>query len=166
MPTNYNPDTDALETGQERFAREAEVDERIMRGEREKAANTEHTPEPTGWFFTDDPQVVAMPGSGYFPGPTPPNDAINLVPLYAHPDPRVAELEKQRDELLEVFQLVISEMKHRDRNDGNAPGHGHSIPGVWDSDNGALAGKPCAWCAVWKKAKEICADIASVKEKA
>ncbi len=69
-------------------------------GELGKGAKTEHTPEPTGWFFTDDPQVVAMPGSGYFPGPTPPNDAINLVPLYAHPDPRVAELEKQRDELL------------------------------------------------------------------
>lgn len=33
MPTNYNPDTDALETMQERFAREAEVDERIMRDE-------------------------------------------------------------------------------------------------------------------------------------
>ena len=69
----------------------------------------------------------------------------------------------QRDELLDVFQLVIAEMEHRDRNDGNAPGHGHDIPGVWDSDNGALAGKPCAWCAVWKKAKELCAAIASVK---
>ena len=69
----------------------------------------------------------------------------------------------QRDELLDVFQLVIAEMEHRDRNDGNAPGHGHDIPGVWDSDNGALAGKPCAWCAAWKKAKELCAAIASVK---
>lgn len=78
----------------------------------------------------------------------------------------IAELEKQRDELLEVFQLVIAEMEHRDRNDGNAPGHGHDIPGVWDSDNGDLAGKPCAWCAVWKKAKELCAAIASVKEQA
>lgn len=76
---------------------------------------------------------------------------------------RLHEVEKQRDELLEVFQLVIAEMEHRDRNDGNAPGHGHDIPGVWDSDNGDLAGKPCAWCAVWKKAKELCAAIASVK---
>lgn len=49
MPTNYNPDTDAIETMQERFEREAEVDERIMRGEREKAAKTEHTPEPWEW---------------------------------------------------------------------------------------------------------------------
>lgn len=77
-------------------------------GELGKGAKTEHTPEPTGWFFTDDPQVVAMPGSGYFPGPTPPNDAINLVPLYAHPDPRVAELEKQRDELLAALESVLN----------------------------------------------------------
>ena len=38
------------------------------------------------------------------------------------------------------------------REDGNAPGHCHEVPGVWDSDNGELAGKPCAWCAVWAKA--------------
>ncbi len=38
------------------------------------------------------------------------------------------------------------------REDGNAPGHSHEVPGVWDSDNGDLAGKPCAWCAVWARA--------------
>ena len=71
---------------------------------------------------------------------------------------------RQRDALLEVFQLVITEIEHRGaRSDGNAPGHGHSIPGVWDSDNGKLAGKPCAWCAVWKKAKEFCNAFASAK---
>lgn len=59
--------------------------------------------KPTGWFFTDDPQVVAMPGSGFFPGSTPPNDAINLVPLYSHPDPRVAELEAVLRECREVL---------------------------------------------------------------
>ena len=25
--------------------------------------------------------------------------------------------------------------------------HDHTIPGIWDSDNGDLAGKPCEWCA-------------------
>jgi hypothetical protein len=35
---------------------------------------------------------------------------------------------------------------------GNAPGHGHSISGVWDDDNGALAGKECAWCKAWNAA--------------
>lgn len=83
---------------------------------------TEHTPEPTGWFFTDDPQVVAMPGSGYFPGPTPPNDAINLVPLYAHPDPRVAELEKQRDELLKALERSLESFEYIAKY-GNSCGH-------------------------------------------
>ena len=78
-------------------------------------------------------------------------------------DYALKDAERQRDELLAVIQLVIAEMEHRDRSDGNAPGHGHEIPGVWDSDNGALAGKPCAWCAVWKKAKEIRYTIAGVK---
>lgn len=75
---------------------------------------------------------------------------------------RELEVTKQRDDLLAVFSVVISEMEDRDRNDGNAPGHGHKIPGIWDSDNGSLSGKPCAWCAVWAKAKEL---IASVKGK-
>ncbi|WP_218166341.1 hypothetical protein, partial [Pseudomonas sp. F1002] len=35
---------------------------------------------------------------------------------------------------------------------GNAPGHCHSISGVWDGDNGALAGKECAWCKTWNAA--------------
>ena len=38
------------------------------------------------------------------------------------------------------------------REDGNAPGHAHEVPGVWDDDNDELSGKPCAWCAVWARA--------------
>lgn len=35
----------------------------------------------------------------------------------------------------------------------SAPGHAHSVPGVWDSGNHPdKAGKPCAWCALWAKA--------------
>jgi hypothetical protein len=71
---------------------------------------------------------------------------------------------EQRDELLKTFGLVIDELESRHGNDGNAPGHGHEIPGVWDNDNGKLAGKPCAWCAVWAKAKELRAAIASTKD--
>lgn len=48
---------------------------------------------------------------------------------------------------------LLEQLGERDEGDGNAPGHSHDIPGVWDSDNGKLAGKPCAWCAVWNKAK-------------
>ncbi|MCQ0033623.1 hypothetical protein [Burkholderia glumae] len=35
----------------------------------------------------------------------------------------------------------------------NAPGHAHDVPGVWDSDNGSKAGKPCAWCMTWNRAR-------------
>jgi hypothetical protein len=42
-----------------------------------------------------------------------------------------------------------------DDHDGNAPGHSHLIPGVWDSDNGKKAGKPCHWCATWNRAKTL-----------
>lgn len=69
-----------------------------------------------------------------------------------------SELTKQRDELLAVFLLVIEEMERRGEGctPGNAPGHCHDIPGVWDSDNSSdIAGKPCAWCATWNKAKEL-----------
>lgn len=34
---------------------------------------------------------------------------------------------------------------------GNAPGHGHETTGIWDDDNGPLSGKPCKWCAAWKR---------------
>jgi hypothetical protein len=37
---------------------------------------------------------------------------------------------------------------------GNAPGHCHSRPGIWDDDNGALSGKPCAWCIAWNGATQ------------
>lgn len=36
----------------------------------------------------------------------------------------------------------------------NAPGHAHSITGIWDSDNGPIAGKPCSWCIAWNAARK------------
>ena len=32
---------------------------------------------------------------------------------------------------------------------GNAPGHAHSRPGIWDKDNGAKSGTECEWCKLW-----------------
>jgi hypothetical protein len=64
----------------------------------------------------------------------------------------------RRDECAELKALMIAllgELGERDRGDGNAPGHCHQIPGVWDRDNGTKAGKPCAWCATWAKAKAM-----------
>lgn len=55
----------------------------------------------------------------------------------------------------EMLEAVMREFpRNMGRSDnGNAPGHCHSIPGVWDSDNGAKAGTKCAWCLVWNRAK-------------
>lgn len=44
--------------------------------------NTGLEAKPFGWYFTDDPRIFAMPGSGFSLGPEPPKDAINLIPLY------------------------------------------------------------------------------------
>jgi hypothetical protein len=49
----------------------------------------------------------------------------------------------------EILEAVRRELD--DEQPGNAPGHAHRIVGIWDSDNGAKAGKPCAWCLTWQK---------------
>lgn len=54
-------------------------------------------------------------------------------------------------ELRRLATVVLAHFEPRREN--QAPGHCHSIAGVWDEDNGALAGKPCEWCATWKSFK-------------
>lgn len=54
-----------------------------------------------------------------------------------------------------ILSAVVGEIQKDDGHyDGNAPGHAHDIPGVWDNDNGAKSGKPCSWCRTWKLARE------------
>jgi hypothetical protein len=70
----------------------------------------------------------------------------------------LADRAATHEELREVLALLYSEIPKcaHDERSGNAPGHGHSVPGIWDDDNiRGLAGKSCAWCAVWNKAKEM-----------
>lgn len=68
-----------------------------------------------------------------------------------------AENEALRKELAD-WQEIVAAIKREAPNNfttfrrGNSPGHSHSIPGVWDGDNGAKAGKECAWCRVWNAA--------------
>lgn len=66
-------------------------------------------------------------------------------------------LRKRADRWEEVGRLIVSEMplRLRPRVAGNAPGHCHEVPGVWDTDNGELAGRECAWCKVWATALEL-----------
>ncbi|RUR26810.1 hypothetical protein ELY33_17025 [Vreelandella andesensis] len=68
---------------------------------------------------------------------------------------RLEVAERERNQAHGVIAAVVSEIPHRDSRNGNAPGHSHSVPGVWDYDNGALAGKKCGWCAVWQEAEKI-----------
>lgn len=65
------------------------------------------------------------------------------------------KVQAERDECREAIAAVADEIPYRITSKGNAPGHSHSEPGVWDSDNGELAGKPCAWCRVWALAKSM-----------
>jgi hypothetical protein len=53
--------------------------------------------------------------------------------------------------LTDEDRAILEAVKREMDDDGNAPGHRHKITGVWDDDNGELAGKPCAWCMTWKK---------------
>lgn len=62
------------------------------------------------------------------------------------------KLRKDAERYQSLLEAVLREIPHREGSRGNAPGHGHSVPGVWDEDNGALAGKECAWCKVWNEA--------------
>jgi len=65
-------------------------------------------------------------------------------------------LQAENAELVGLMRQVLIEHPRRgSRADGNGPGHGHRVPGVWDEDNGELAGKPCAWCSICNAAKGI-----------
>lgn len=68
---------------------------------------------------------------------------------------RIDELAAQVEATNALMSELLDQLGEREDGRGNAPGHGHEIPGIWDSDNGALAGKPCAWCATWAHAKAV-----------
>lgn len=55
-----------------------------------------------------------------------------------------------------VGLVEIWDKKARGR--AGSPNHAHNIPGIWDSDNGELANKPCAECALYDKARAIAAS--------
>lgn len=40
----------------------------------------------------------------------------------------------------------------------DVPGHSHRVPGVWDADNGPLAGKECQWCKSWNTALSLISE--------
>jgi hypothetical protein len=54
----------------------------------EEALAKQEQGEPFGYWFSDDPDVVAYAGSDFFKGSKPPNDAVNIIPLYTTPQQR------------------------------------------------------------------------------
>ena len=126
-------------------------------------------PEPVGYTNETELDYVrkyeALPVSGAF-WPTSDEDAC--VALYTAP-PANNQSEQHLemvnppapsvpDGWLEILEAVLREMPARKGVNGNAPGHGHRIAGIWDDDNGPLSGKPCAWCMTWNKAKAMLAE--------
>ncbi len=68
----------------------------------------------------------------------------------------------QSAELAEVARAVIAHFKRRD----GAPGHSHTVPGVWDlSNKPEIAGKPCEWCATWERFVALAATPAQPAER-
>ncbi len=63
-----------------------------------------------------------------------------------------AELKAEVEKLRGVMACVVNEIPRHTNRNGNAPGHCHSVPGIWDRDNGAKAGTECGWCKVWNAA--------------
>lgn len=84
-----------------------------------------------------------------------PKDGVYQISEPSHSMSQYAskdDAERLRNLLCKMVDQLERRWKCRD---GNAPGHGHSIPGVWDGDNGELAGQKCAWCEVWQEALEV-----------
>lgn len=73
-----------------------------------------------------------------------------------------ADATQAREDALGAMRLqgllirMVDQLEDKSRpTSSNAPYHGHSIPGVWDSDNGAKAGTKCAWCELWAEAVAV-----------
>lgn len=117
-----------------------------------------HEPKPvarvTGYYAgylsiaTVDGRVLPA-GTALYAAP--PHQSEHHLEMVNTPAPSVP------DGWLEILEAVLREMPARKGVNGNAPGHGHRIAGIWDDDNGPLSGKPCAWCMTWNKVKAMLA---------
>lgn len=90
---------------------------------------------------------------------------IRVVEFYG-----VAALLHELANSLELYEKTLllwhRQQKYSARDNGNAPGHGHAIPGVWDDDNGDIAGHRCAECLLWSLAEKLAAAESSPKNRA
>lgn len=75
-------------------------------------------------------------------------NAAKLIDVSSERD----RLKAENEVLRSVMACVVNEIPSQTSRSGNAPGHCHAIPGVWDQGNGAKSGTECAWCKVWNAA--------------
>lgn len=65
-------------------------------------------------------------------------------------------LKAENEAFRSVMAAVVSEIPHGEFiAAGNAPGHCHDIPGIWDQGNGEKSGNECGWCKVWNAARAM-----------
>ncbi|MDF2491061.1 MAG: hypothetical protein K0S77_3683 [Pseudomonas sp.] len=65
------------------------------------------------------------------------------------------QLKAENEALRGLVLSALEEGKGRPGTGGNAPGHCHAVPGVWDRGNGDRSGTACGWCRIWNAAQAM-----------
>lgn len=65
------------------------------------------------------------------------------------------QLKAENEALRRLVLSALEEGKGSQGSGGNAPGHCHEVPGVWDRGNGDRSGTPCGWCRIWNAAQAM-----------
>lgn len=127
---------------------------------------SEHTPEPwktiewddgsTGIYTNTDDRIAEI---DYYDNQ---HDArrivacVNACAGMDDPDTELSALRAQVEEWETIKKAFVEEYNLKNkgwtRNTLDYHSHSHDIAGVWDSDNGSLAGKKCAACMAMRAA--------------
>lgn len=76
------------------------------------------------------------------------------VAVPAVPDATCKQCLQVDRELREVIAGLVAIAEKKGKRQGS-PNHCHQRPGIWDDDNGDLAGKPCSECAIYDRARAL-----------
>lgn len=68
---------------------------------------------------------------------------------------QIGKLKAENEALRSLVLSALEEGKGRPGTGGNAPGHCHAVPGVWDRGNGERSGAACGWCRIWNAAQAM-----------
>ncbi|UBM23319.1 ead/Ea22-like family protein [Pseudomonas sp. p1(2021b)] len=65
------------------------------------------------------------------------------------------QFKAENEALRSLVLSALEESNGRPGSGGNAPGHCHEVPGVWDRGNGDRSGTQCGWCRIWSAAQAM-----------